>query len=193
MSFYKLDLLSSKVKILKEFGYIKEGCLTEKGDFATKIYGYELSLSEPYEQGILEELSEVELAIICLALVFEPRKGAMGPKLTKKMRALYGKTDSIVKHIQAREKKLKIVPLSKNYYYHLSHCLEAWMNQESFDKILHYTDADEGEIIRYFRMAIQILREILDTPASANLKDKVHTAIGLINRDVIDAEKQLRG
>jgi superfamily II RNA helicase len=66
------------------------------------------------------------------------------------------------------------------------------MNQERFDKILHYTDADEGEIIRYFRMAIQILREILDTPASTNLKDKVHTAIKLINRDVIDAEKQLR-
>jgi superfamily II RNA helicase len=187
-----LDLLSSKVKILKELGYIKEGHLTEKGDFASKVYGYEFSLSEPYEQGILEGLSEAELGIICLALVFEPRKGAARPKLSKRIKTLCDTTDDIVKHIQAREKKLKITPLSKNYYYHLSYCLEAWMNQERFDKILHYTDADEGEIIRYFRMAIQILREILDTPASTNLKDKVHTAIKLINRDVIDAEKQLR-
>ena len=67
------------------------------------------------------------------------------------------------------------------------------MRKEGFDKILHYTDADEGEIIRYFRMTIQILREILDTPASIGLKDRVKKAIELINRDVIDAEKQLRG
>ena len=42
-------------------------------------------------------------------------------------------------------------------------------------------------------MAIQILREILDSPASSYiLKDRIKNAIRLINRDVIDAEKQLR-
>ena len=188
-----LKHLKSKVKILKEFGYIKGGSLTGKGNFASKIYGYELSLSEPYEQGILELLSEVELGILCLALVFEPRRSAAKPKLSKKIKKLCNDTNNIVKHIQAREKNLQITPLSKNYYYHLTSCLEAWMRKESFDKILNYTDADEGEIIRYFRMAIQILREILDTPASLNLKEKVKKAIELINHDIIDAEKQLRG
>jgi len=57
---------------------------------------------------------------------------------------------------------------------------------------MHYTDADEGEIIRQFRMAVQILREILDTPASTALKDRVKKAIYIINRDIIDAERQLR-
>ena len=66
------------------------------------------------------------------------------------------------------------------------------MAGEAFDKILQYSDADEGEVIRYFRMAIQILREILDTEASSRLKDKVKKALKLINRDIIDAEKQLR-
>ena len=41
-------------------------------------------------------------------------------------------------------------------------------------------------------MAIQILREILDAPVSPELKAKLKKAIGLINRDIIDAEKQLR-
>ncbi len=67
------------------------------------------------------------------------------------------------------------------------------MNNEAFDDIMRHTDADAGEIIRYFRMAIQIMREIIDTPASQSLKYKVNNAIRLINRDVIDAEKQLRG
>jgi superfamily II RNA helicase len=187
-----LELLRSKVNILKEFGYINDSGLTEKGYFASKIYGYELSLSELYKQGVLEHLSENELGALCLALVFEPRRGTAKPKLNKKIKTLRNRSDSIVRHIQSREKKLSITPLSKNYYYHLTPCLEAWMKEERFDKILNCTDIDEGEIIRYFRMAVQILREILDTPASLRLKDKVKIAIGRINRDIIDAEKQLR-
>ena len=105
---------------------------------------------------------------------------------------LCNETDSIIRRIQEREKKLGIMPLSKNYFYNLTPCLEAWMRKERFDKIVNYTDTDEGEIIRYFRMAVQILREILDTPAYIYLKDKVKKAIELINRDIIDAEKQLR-
>jgi hypothetical protein len=41
-------------------------------------------------------------------------------------------------------------------------------------------------------MAVQILREILDTPASEKFKERVKKAIYLINRDIIDAERQLR-
>ena len=83
--------------------------------------------------------------------------------------------------------------MSKAYYYHLAPCIEAWMRKEEFDALLRYTDADEGEIIRNLRMAVQILRELLETPASEKFKEKVKKAIYLINRDIIDAERQLRG
>ncbi|UCD54605.1 MAG: DEAD/DEAH box helicase [Candidatus Omnitrophota bacterium] len=187
-----LGLLRSKVKILKELGYIGKERLTEKGAFASKIYGYELSLSELYEKGTLEHLSEKELGALSLALVFEPRKGAARPRLSKKIRSLQSITEGMIGNIQRMEKRFGIIPLSKNYFYHLSPALEAWMGGETFDKTLQYSDADEGEVIRYFRMAIQILREILDTPASSHLKHKVKKALQLINRDIIDAEKQLR-
>ena len=82
--------------------------------------------------------------------------------------------------------------MSKSYFYHLSPCIEAWMKNENFDRLLRYTDVDEGEIIRNFRMAIQILREILDTDTSPEFKEKVKNVIRLINRDIIDAERQLR-
>jgi len=51
---------------------------------------------------------------------------------------------------------------------------------------------DEGELIRYYRMSLQILREMLETPASGELKEKIQGAIRSINRDVVDAEEQLR-
>lgn len=187
-----LELLRSKVKVLKELSYIKDNNLTEKGVFAGKIYGYELSLSELYEKGVLEHLSEKELGVLCLALVFEPRRGSARPVLSKKAKALENVTEGIVRDIQRIEKRSGIRSLSKNYFYHLSPALEAWMGGETFDKILHYSDADEGEVIRYFRMAIQILREILDTPVSPEVRSKIKKAFHLINRDIIDAEKQLR-
>ena len=188
-----VELMRNKVRILKEMGYIKKNKLSEKGYFAAKIYGYELSLSELYEQGVLEKLSEMELGALCVALVFEPRKISSMPKLTGTARPLQRVTDSVVNRINKTEKSFGIMPLSKAYHYHLSQSLEAWMRKEEFDRLLRYTDADEGEIIRNFRMAVQILRELLDTPASAEFKHKVRNVIHLINRDIIDAEKQLRG
>ena len=66
------------------------------------------------------------------------------------------------------------------------------MKNEPFDSVLRLTGTDEGELIRYFRMCAQILREILDTPATEELKQKTKIAMSLINRDIVDAEKQLR-
>jgi superfamily II RNA helicase len=186
-----IELLDSKIKILKELGYIKDKKLTEKGKFASKIYGYELPISELYEKGILEELSEIELGVLCLALVFEPRKNIMKPRLSKRTKKLITITERVLSYIHRTEKRLKITPLSKKYYYHLSPCIEAWMRGEEFDKILWYTNVDEGEIVRYFRMTIQVLREILDTPVNPMFKEKIRKTIHLINRDIINAEQEL--
>ncbi|MBN1353116.1 MAG: DEAD/DEAH box helicase [Candidatus Omnitrophica bacterium] len=187
-----LALIRARVEMLKKLGCIKDEKLTEKGVFAGRIYGYELSLSELYDANVLEYLSDKEMAILALALVFEPRKGFLKPNLSKTSRKLQNITDGIVARVNKLEKKMGIEPLSKAYMYHLSPVIEAWMEGEEFSKILRYGNSDEGEVIRYFRMAIQILREILDTPVSPEVRMKIKNALNVINRDIIDAEKQLR-
>ncbi len=57
---------------------------------------------------------------------------------------------------------------------------------------MEHLQIDEGELIRYYRMSLQILREMLETPASDELKEKIHHTVQLINREVVDAEEQLR-
>jgi len=188
-----LGFLYNKVRLLKDLGYIKNNSITKKGDFASKIYGYELSLTELYEKGVLENLSETELAILCVGLVFEPRKISVLPKLSKTTKSIKNITDTVLDNIEKFERRLGIRPFSKRYYYHLSPCIEAWVKNESFYGILRHTDSDEGEIIRYFRMAVQILRELMDTPCSPGFKEKTIKLARIINRDIIDAEKQLRG
>jgi superfamily II RNA helicase len=52
---------------------------------------------------------------------------------------------------------------------------------------------DDGEIQRYFRMTVQVLRELAESPvAEPALQATAEKAWRRINRDVIDAEAQLR-
>jgi len=187
-----IKLLQAKVKLLKELKHIGPDGLTDKGIFASRVYGYEMPIAELYDEGLLEDLTAVQLGVVSLAMVFEPRKGARKPILSKNTKHLWRITDNMLYRINKIEKRLEIAPFSKRCFYHLTSCLEAWMNKEPFDRILRHTDADEGEVIRCFRMTIQVLREVLNAPVSSGLKEKVHKSISLINRGIIDAEKQLR-
>jgi superfamily II RNA helicase len=188
-----LRLLEAKLKLLLESGYIKNNTLTEKGQFAKTVYGYELILSELYEEKILEQLDEFGLGIICAAVVFEPRKNQHMPSLSKTSRRIKRVCEEIYETIRNKEQKLRIYPFSKQPYFNLSSTMEAWLRGTKFDKILQYTDTDEGEVVRYFRMSVQILREINEARvASRILKEKIKETIRVINRDIVDAEKQLR-
>ncbi|MFH0935521.1 MAG: DEAD/DEAH box helicase [Candidatus Omnitrophota bacterium] len=188
-----LRLIDAKLKLLKENGCIYNGELTKKGQFAKNVYGYELILAELYEQGVLEGLDEFGLGIISSAAVFEPRKNQRPPLLSKKSRSIKMVCEAIYEGIKHKEHRYKIYPFSKAPYFHLSSSMEAWLGGSDFHKVLRCSDTDEGEVIRYFRMSVQILREINDARvASQFLKDKIKETIRVINRGIVDAEKQLR-
>ncbi len=187
-----LEIMRRKVRLLKKLGYIQDEQLTEKGLFASRVYGYELIITELYYQGLLKELTPAELGVIASAAVFEPRKRSAMPRLSERIRTIKRTCDKVVKRINLAESNYKLKEQSKPYYFHLSVSMLAWVRGEDLHQVLKYTDADEGGLIRNFRMAVQILRELLDTPVSEELKNNLRKAITAINRDVIDAEKQLR-
>jgi superfamily II RNA helicase len=189
----QLTMMKAKLRILNNLEYIKENKLTEKAHFAKNIHGYDLPLAELYNLGILEELSPEQLAILCLAAVFEPRPKSKGrTRFNKDIRFLRKVTLQVMDAIHHIEKRNGIYPLSKKFFYDISVSLINWMNGLSFNKVMEELDIDEGEVIRYFRMSIQILREMLETPVSKSLREKIKAALVSINKGVINAEEQLR-
>ena len=188
----QLKQMESKLKILKEMGYIRNKELTEKGVFAKNIYGFELPFTELFSRGIFESISFEELGILCLAAVFEPRPNLNRMRRSKRVLSLKRTTDRIIRTVHNVEKGYGINPLSKKFYFDLSMALLDWMQNRSFDKVIDELDMDEGEVIRFFRMSIQVLREMRETPVSESLRKKIKNAINLINRGVIDAEQQLK-
>jgi superfamily II RNA helicase len=186
-------LIEAKLKLLRDLSYIDGNSLTDKGQFAKSVYGYELLLAELYDEKILEQLDEFGLGVLAAAVVFEPRKNQHMTGISKNSRRIKIACEEIYDRIKQKERKLRIYPFSKPAYFNLSTSMETWLRGTAFDKTLQTTDTDEGEVVRYFRMSVQILREINDAKVSSYiLKGKIKETIRVINRDVVDAEKQLR-
>ncbi len=188
-----LKLLENKLSLLKEMDYLTPEGLTSKGEFAASVFGYELLLGEMQGESMLEHLDEAGLNVLLAGLIFEPRKNDFTPKLSQKNDKLRRAAEEYSRRIHKMEYKYQIRPYTKIPHFQLAPAMEAWTHGETFHKLFRLTGADEGELVRYFRMVIQLLRELLNAPhTSPRLKETAERAWRKINRDVVDAEKQLR-
>ncbi|MBI4846685.1 MAG: DEAD/DEAH box helicase [Candidatus Omnitrophica bacterium] len=188
-----LDFLHFKIALLKDMRYIEDQTLTAKGKFAYAVYGYELLLSELYEQGILETFSASDLNFVLSSLVFEPRKNQIHCKLDSKTLKIQKQIQPVYEAIIKKEKKFKLHSFIKKPYFNLASAIEYWAYGSELTTLKAKTSIDEGEMVRYFRMVIQILRQLrgIETIPDS-FRNILEEAIKLINRDEIDAEKQLR-
>ena len=188
-----LSLMERKLDLLMSLGYVTRTGLTPKGEFGSWVYGYELLLTELYTRDRLTPLDAVSLAVLLVSLVYEPRPRAGCAKphhLSKRLGELCREP---LARIHKEEARCTISPRTKAPAYHLSHAMEAWMAQAPFERITQLCDVDEGELVRYFRMSVQLLRQLAEMPVNdPALRATAEQARRRINRDVIDAEAQLR-
>jgi superfamily II RNA helicase len=68
----------------------------------------------------------------------------------------------------------------------------AWSQGLDFSELENYTSSTPGDIVRTFRMAIQMMRQLGQTLSEGYpLRDRLSEAIVAMNRDVVDAKLQL--
>jgi superfamily II RNA helicase len=187
------ELMQRKLDLLEAMGYVTVSSLTKKGEFGAWVYGYELMLTELHAAGRLADLDAMALGILMVGLVYEPRPALSPPKAHRLSKRLAHLCQEVLQHIHREETRFRISPKTKGPAFHLTHAMEAWMGQAPFERITKFCDVDEGEIVRYFRMAVQLLRQLSDIPlVDDKLRATAEKAMRRINRDVIDAEAQLR-
>lgn len=188
-----VDLLQRKMSLLEDMGYIAPEGLTAKGEFASTLFGYEFLLTEMHAEGILENLNVSQLCMLLSALVYEPRKDAHAPKLPPAITGLFRSTEHYQRAIHRKESKYRVFPYTRPPHFHLARAMELWVQGSGFDELFRYAQVDEGELIRNFRMVIQLLRELEHAPhAPESLRHTARKGFGLVNRGIVDAEKQLR-
>lgn len=180
-----------RIDFLQEMGYIDDAMdLTSRGHFASMIHGYEITMTELFLEGVLDEFEPVEINALISGLIYERRKNDM-VNLRNLPRWLFSRFTDFARMVdEVRESevefKLKTIePLD----FTMAPIAYFWSQGGDFNEIFDYTNMEEGDVIRTLRRVIDILRQvntaITDLPG---LTAKVRSCIKLLKRSIVDPE-----
>lgn len=170
-----------KVKLLTKMGYVKDGALTEKGLFLKHIYTNELLVGELFTGTRYKNYTEIELFLLLMTIVYE--QGGSDYFVFKKGDNLpIGLLNKLSKNEYA------IKNIDKMAVRRLALIVRSWYNGAKFEELMKITNYQEGDIIRLFRQAIDLMRQIIHSTEDNELRDKVANLIGKIDRDVVKIE-----
>ena len=180
--------------MLEELGYIEGQSLLPRGSTAAHIYGYELQLTQLLLGGFFERLSEDEINCLMIAIVSEPRKdGYFKPLKDEHLLEVLYTVSSEISFIQYLEVEHGVTEITPMLELRFCTAMLAWSRGCQFDRLERYARVDAGDFVRTFRLVIDQLRQIRRAMSGHTaLVDKLNRCIGKINRDVVDAERQLR-
>ncbi len=186
--------IAARLKVLEALGYIEGQTLLPRGSTAAHIYGYELQLTQLLFSGFFERLTEDEINCLMVAIISEPRKdGYFRPLKDERLLEILYTVSSEISFIQYLETDHGVTEITSFLELRLCTAMLAWSRGCAFDQLERYARVDPGDFVRTFRLVIDQLRQIRramsEHPA---LVEKLNRCIGKINRDVVDAERQLR-
>jgi superfamily II RNA helicase len=186
--------VEQRLQILRIVGAIEGDRLTAKGEFAATIHGYELPVTELVFRRLLEPMSEHELAVIFTALVYEPKRAHWhAPARIPSLKAMRRAVRRVGRDILALERPRGIDEPTKEAEFRIAAAVWAWSHGAGFDDLAAATSMAPGDLIRCLRMAIQLMRQTASRLEPADpLGRRLRRAVDRINRDEVDAERQLR-
>jgi superfamily II RNA helicase len=172
---------NNKVKILKQMGFIRDEKLTEKGEFATKIYSEEILITEIFCSDAYKSLSDSEINILVAAIIYEPRG-----KDYFTMKGIDQTYNRIMKALVEKEYVMKNV--NKLHVKRMIRVIGGFSDGSPFKDLLDSCNLDEGDLIRLFRRIIDMLRQIRHASTDHDLIDTLRSCHEKVYRDVIRFE-----
>ncbi len=187
-------IIAARLSVLGELGYLDGQVLLPRGAFAASAPGSEMQLTEMLFSGALEDLGPDYLNVALTAIVFEPRRGEEKDEVdTPESRRLEWAAESAVARVLRAEKRHGITERVKEPDFSLSKAVLMWSGGTGFEEIAAETSIDPGDLVRAFRMAIQLVRQLRSgRGVSPGLRETAEEALSRMNRGVVDAERQLK-
>ena len=174
------------LKILGELGYLSGDDgeqVTENGQMLGKIYAEsDLLIAESIKNGILENLSDVELASVLTSFIFESRKNE-APRIPN------SKVQDALKEIVRIWSNLHdiegVYDLNTQKEPDFGFCWMAfrWASGHGLNSILRGTELSVGDFVRASKQLIDLLNQI--SSAYPQLREKAQSAVKRIDRGVV--------
>ncbi len=184
----------ARLAFLRSLRYIEEGEVTPLGKRAAVLYGYEIPVAELYRKGVFHNLDPARLAALFAALVFEEKRNDWYRRLPRRsFGRVQNRVRNLIRSLRDREKKAGVKEPMKAPAFGILAAALSWVRGVPFRELELDTTASDGDLVRAFRMAIQLLRQTERAfPDDEHLAGVLKKARDKMNRDVVDAEKQLR-
>ena len=184
--------IERRLDVLREFHYLDEKGPTRKGRIAAQISGYEIACTEAYEGGFLARCDAVDAAILFASIVYEARPKDEADPPTRNLRPLALPFLERMRKIRGYEEFLGESDPVRLPEFLIAGVAQAWAEGESFAVLESMGSMAPGDLVRIFRMTIQLLRQMFHAiPRGDPVQAVLREAIDRIDRDVVDAKKQL--
>jgi superfamily II RNA helicase len=186
--------IRARLEVLRRFHYVgkdRDG-LTRKGRIASRISGYEIACTEAYESGVLSRLDAVQAATLFASFVYEARPNDEADPPIRDLGRVVRPLLVRIEAFRKAERALAVPDPIRAPDLGIAGIAEAWAEGEDFAVLESMGSIQPGDVVRLFRMTIQILRQTAHAlpagdPAIATLEE----AVERIDRDVVDAKRQL--
>lgn len=185
-----LNLVEARLVFLESLGYLSAENLTTRGEFARKLFGYELELAELFFEGAFVELSEEEIVTLIACLVYEERKGDKSKRIPKAIKRKLLKYRKILEKLQTFEFEITGTTSLKELVLDIATPAYLWASGEEFAKLEEVTSISAGDLLRAFQQTSEMLRQLIDASEGIVL-DKLRSAKALVERDIVDAKSYL--
>ncbi len=187
-------LLRARLNVLVKRGYLADDRLTAKGRLAARLNAYEIPISELFWAGLFEDLAPPEIAVLVSGIVYESRRGDLHERFDSALLgAVRNKAVKRLRDFNKAEETFELEPSLRELDFGLAAAVGAWAAGAPFAELRNFTSSQEGDIVRNFRMMVQVLRQFGEAVRGhPSLPDRIAAALALINRDEVDAERQLK-
>ncbi len=189
-----VDQVKRRLNALAELGYLEGRRPTPKGELAARIYGYEIQVAELMTAGLFDACSEDQLNVLFCAVVFEAKKGDWYRRPTPEMLpAARRKAFVAIDRVVAAERSCGVRTPTKTLDFKLAAAIWSWSRGCNFVDLARQTSASDGDLVRNFRLVLQLERQVIRALGPQDrLSRKLERCTRKLDRDVVDAERQLR-
>ncbi|MCK6481719.1 MAG: DEAD/DEAH box helicase [Planctomycetes bacterium] len=189
------EFIHRRIDVLKRLGYIAGGALTDKGRFAAAVQGFEVHAAEFLEAGLLHLCDPPLLVLLFCAVVFEERRGDASDRIAPgTLETIRQRAEQCVTRFRRAEFDAGLEDLSKEIDWKMSGPAMLWAGGCTWEDLAEHTTVSDGDLVRTFRQAIQVMRNVrnaLPLVGAGDLEDRFNRAIASVNRDFVDAKRQL--
>jgi superfamily II RNA helicase len=191
---YQRAQIENRLKLLTHLGYVEGDEILPRGYIAQQIYGYELQVTELVFGGFFEHLNPDEINVLVVSTVFEAKKDEWYRRLDDgHLKGMLRAAGDCLAQVRDLELFYGVDTPSQPLDNKLATATLAWSQGCTFDELREYCSCPDGDLVRVFRAGADLLRQMRRAlKEHPTLPDRLLIAVHRLNRDIVDAERQLR-